>query len=212
MKNLTLIALCFISFNALSQNSKPEFDGSKWKTPYTLAFPEGWGVERFPIPIEFAPSIPYKGVEYIRFTPGWGNVSSEEYWSYAFLWYLDETPVTNAKVIEGNLTAYYTGLIGRNIERRKIPEDKLFPVKVSMKEVTTESGDLKTYHGTIAMLDYMEQKPIILNCVVHLKSCAGQKQGFIFYEISPKPMTNKVWTSFIFLWNSFDCKVAEEKK
>jgi len=212
MKNLIIIIFSFISFGALAQNSKPEFDGSKWKPPYSLALPEGWGVERFPIPIEFAPSIPYKGVEDIRFTPGWGNAKSEEYWSYAFLWYLDETPVTRPKIIEDNLTAYYTGLIGRNIEKRKIPADKLFPVKVSVREVTTEPGDLKTYHGTIAMLDYMEQKPIILNCVVHLKSCAGQREGFIFYEISPRPMTDKVWTSFASLWKGFDCKVTEEKK
>ncbi|HEV8515813.1 MAG TPA: hypothetical protein VGQ59_21175 [Cyclobacteriaceae bacterium] len=207
MKKIAFIFLCLISFNVSAQ----DFDGHNWKAPYTLSVPEGWGVERFLIPIEFAPSIPYKGVEDIRFAPGWGNAQSEEYWSYAFLWYLDEVPITNEATIQTNLNAYYTGLIGRNIERRKIPKEKLFPVKTSVKEVNTESGDQKTFKGTIDMLDYMEQRPITLNCVVHVKSCPGQAKGFIFYEISPKPSTDKIWKSLELLWKNFDCKVNEKK-
>jgi len=207
MKKFTFILFCFLACNLSAQ----DFDGHNWKAPYTLSFPEGWGVERFLIPIEFAPSIPYKGVEDIRFAPGWGDPKTEEYWSYAFLWYLDEMPVTNEAVIQTNLNAYYTGLIGRNIERRKIPAEKLFPVKTLVKEVKAEAGDLKTFQGTINMLDYMEQKPMILNCVVHVKSCPGQTKGFIFYEISPKPSTDKIWTSLELLWKSFECKAPEKK-
>jgi len=208
MKQVAIILFSFIAFHVSAQ----EFDGANWKAPYTLSAPEGWGVERFLIPIEFAPSIPYKGVEDIRFTPGWGNAKSEEYWSYAFLWYLNEMPATNETTIQTNLNAYYTGLIGRNIEKRKIPSEKLFPVKTSVKEVKSESGDLKTFHGAINMLDYMEQKPITLNCIVHLKSCAGQNRGFIFYEISPKPSTDKIWASLAQVWKSFECTAAAEKR
>ena len=207
MNRVTIILLCLITSGTLAQ----QFDGSNWKAPYTLNFPDGWGVERFLIPIEFAPSIPYKGVEDLRFTPGWGNAKSQEYWSYAFLWYLDELPFTNEATIQTNLNAYYTGLVGRNIEKRKIPSEKLFPVKTSIKEIKTESGDLNTFRGTISMLDYMEQKPITLNCVVHLKSCPGQAKGYLFFEISPRPSNDKIWTSLGLLWESFDCQVASKK-
>jgi hypothetical protein len=208
MKKYTFILFCFIAFDVSAQ----DFDGHNWKAPYTLSFPEGWGVERFLIPIEFAPSIPYKGVEDVRFAPGWGDPKTEDYWSYAFLWYLDEMPITNEITIQTNLSAYYTGLIGRNIEKRKIPSEKLFPVKTLVKEVKTEVGDFKTYQGTVNMLDYMEQKPMILNCVIHVKTCADQTKGFIFYEISPKPLSDKIWTSLELLWKEFDCKAAAEKK
>ena len=30
-------------------------------------------------------------------------------------------------------------------------------------------SDLETYTGTIEMLDYMQQKPIVLNCMIHLR-------------------------------------------
>ena len=43
--------------------SKTEFDAQKWLPTYDLATPKDWGIERFPIPINFAPEIPYEGVE-----------------------------------------------------------------------------------------------------------------------------------------------------
>ncbi len=62
------------------------------EAPYHLSIPKDWTIERFLITISFAPQISYKGVEDIRFTPGWGKVDSDEYWTYAFLWYLDAHP------------------------------------------------------------------------------------------------------------------------
>src|SRR5689334_18671702 len=145
MKNLIPVIFCLVSFSTYGQDiTKTEFDGHKWEAPYHLAIPEGWGVERFLIPISFAPQIPYKGVEDIRFTPGWGNVKTDEYWTYAFLWYLDGTPKTDAKIIADNLQAYYTGLININRESYKVPVEKLTLVVTSFKKVRNDKGDLKT--------------------------------------------------------------------
>ncbi len=212
MKNLIVAILCLTSLSTFAQTPEVEFDGKQWKAPYTLGIPKGWDIERFLIPISFAPKILYKGVEDIRFTPGWGKAKSDEYWTYAFLWYLDYRPKTNVKIVANNLKAYYTGLVGSNIEPRKITADKLVPVKTAFKKVKTNKGDLKTFSGTIDMLDYMEQKPIILNCIVHLKICSGQNKTFLFYEISPKPFSDNIWQSLNQLWTGFNCnKVAEAK-
>ncbi len=206
MKNLIIIILCFASFTSASQNSKVDFDGSKWQAPYKLIVPAGWSVERFLIPIDFAPEIHYEGVEDLRFTPGWGNVQSNEYWTYAFLWYLDSTQVMDEKIIENNLKEYYTGLVGRNIKPRSIPAEKVIPVKTSFKKTTTSEGDLQTYSGEVYMLDYMEQKTITLNCIVHLRSCNGENKTFVFNEISPKPFTDEIWKTLNQLWSDFKCK------
>jgi len=212
MKNSIPALFCLISLCTFGQVSKVEFDGHKWDAPYTLGFPKGWDVERFLIPIEFAPQILYKGVEDIRFTPGWGNSKTDEYWSYAFLWFLDGKPGITEKTIEHDLKAYYTGLVGRNIVPRKIPNDKLIPVKAAFKQVKTYTGDLKTFNGTIHMLDYMAQIPIVLNCIVHIKSCPGKNNTFIFNEISPKPYTANVWQSLNQLWAGFSCDKASGAK
>src|SRR5262245_29619798 len=132
MRKCLLMIVLFLSLKSQGQNPNEEFDGHKWKSPYVLDTIQGWGIERFLIPISFAPSIPYKGVEDIRFTPGWAKKTSNEYWSYAFLWYLDGTVTFDAKTIENNLKEYYTGLVKVNRDSSKIA-DKLFPVISSIK-------------------------------------------------------------------------------
>src|SRR5215218_6976642 len=110
MKKLFNLIFCLVPLIFYGQEVKTKFDGHTWEAPYYLDVPANWIVERFLIPISFAPKIPYKGVEDIRFAPGWGDVKSEEYWSYTFLWYLDGTPQTSSEIIAKNLKAYYTGL------------------------------------------------------------------------------------------------------
>jgi hypothetical protein len=206
----SLIALLIITTSALAQTQGKEFDAEKYVPPYNLAMPQGWGIERFSIPIEFAPSIPYKGVEDLRFAPGWPDSKSNGYWTYAFLWNLEGHPESNPQIIEKNLTAYYSGLVGRNIERRKIPQEKLVPIKVMIKQQTTaDQGDLQTYSGTIDMLDYMAQLPITLNCIVHIKTCPLQQNNtFMFYQISPRPLTDNIWKELQNLWTTFECGKA----
>ncbi len=203
MKNVLIVIFSFIALNTVAQ--EVEFDGHKWEAPYHLSTPKGWAIERFRIPISFAPEINYKGVEDIRFTPGWANSKSEEYWTYAFLWYLDSLPKTDARIIEANLRAYYTGLIKVN-SGNKIPPEKQIPVMTAFKETQTNKEDLQTYSGTVEMLDYMQQKPIKLNCMVHLRYCAAEKKAFMFYELSPQPFTHNTWQVLDQLWLDFKCK------
>lgn len=204
MKYVLALLLYFCALTVDAQDTKPAFDGHTWVAPYTLPTPKGWGIERFPLPISFAPSIPYQGVEDIRFTPGWGKANNEEYWSYAFLWYLDGTIKMDAHTIESNLKAYYTGLI--SVNGKDIPSEKLIPVVTTFKATKKAKGDIKTFSGSVVMLDYMTQKPITLNCKVHWKTCKGQNKTYFFYELSPQPFTHSVWVSLGQLWLDFKCE------
>jgi hypothetical protein len=204
MKNILCVVVLFLFLKSSGQNAKEEFDGKKWEAPYMLDTLKGWDVERFLIPISFAPSIPYKGVEDIRFTPGWAKKTTDEYWSYAFLWYVDGTPTFDANTIENNLKAYYSGLIKVNTDPAKIA-DKLFPVTSSIKPRSTGKGDLKTFEGSVTMLDYMSQQPITLNFVIHIRSCEGKDKTFAFHEISPRPYSEDVWKRLHQLWVNFKC-------
>jgi len=204
MKNILFVVATLLFLKASGQNSKEGFDGKKWEAPYVLDTLKGWDVERFLIPISFAPAIPYKGVEDIRFTPGWAKKTTNEYWSYAFLWYLDGSPAFDAKTIENNFKAYYTGLIKVNTDSSKIA-DKLFPVTSSIKSRATEKGDLKSFEGSVTMLDYMSKQPITLNVVIHIRSCAGKDKTFVFHEISPMPYSDDVWKKLHQLWINFKC-------
>jgi hypothetical protein len=204
MKHLSFIFLFAVSITVYGQETNPAFDGHNWEAPYTLPIPSDWTIERFLIPISFAPQIQYKGVEDIRFSPGWGKSSSADYWSYAFLWYLDGDIKMDAATIESNLKAYYEGLI--QINGQAISKEKIIPVETAFKTITKENGDLKTFEGTVKMLDYMTEKPFVLNVKVHVKSCASLKNTYIFYELSPQPYTHSIWKSLNHLWVNFKCR------
>src|ERR1043165_6206745 len=105
MKTTMILVSCLFSAAVYGQETRPGSDGHTWEASYNLPTPEGWGVERFPIPINFAPEIPYQGIEDIRFTPGWAKVKSAEYWSYAFLWYLEGDIETCPGSINNDLKA-----------------------------------------------------------------------------------------------------------
>lgn len=204
MKTVCSIIIFFCFFSASAQQAT-EFDGKKWEAPYHLATPINWDVERFLVPVSFAPSIPYKGIEDIRFTPGWGKIESNEYWSYAFLWFLEGVQAFDSKTLENHLTAYYTGLFNVNTDKTKIDTTNLIPVKVSINQRKTGNGDLKTFEGTVKMNDYMTKKPITLHLIVHIKFCEGQNNTFAFFELSPKPFSDTIWSSLDQLWLGFKC-------
>lgn len=210
MKYAVIIFLLTSPLFSFCQSTREEFDSKKWEPPYNLDFPLGWGIERFLIPISFAPKIPYRGVEDIRFTPGWGKAESADYWSYVFLWYLDGQQKITAKIVENNLKKYYSGLV--KAIQVDSSDNKSITVRTIIKKGKTQKGDLKTFYGSVYMLDYMANKPITLYCKVHLKSCSGQNKTFIFYEISPKDYTDNVWQSLDILWTDFSCDKSLEAK
>jgi hypothetical protein len=202
-KNIFTVAVlfCLVSCNS-NGNKKPNGNNAG----HSFDIPTGgWTSERIPFPISFAAGIPYKGVEDVRFAPGWGNPASEEYWSYEFLWWLDNNPVINEDTLNQNLQSYYTGLVNDNITRRNIAAGKVVPVKVVLKKINAAPGDINTYSGTVSMLDYMVQQPMLLNCLVHQKKCSVKNKTAILFEMSPQPFTNNVWQKLNQLQSGFDC-------
>jgi hypothetical protein len=181
------------------------FDVHNWTPPYELKAPKGWGVEQFSLPPDFASAMMLKGVEDVRFAPGWAEHTSEEYWSYSYLWWIDGKPEVNAKSLQENLKVYYSGLVGENVKERKIAIDKVVPTEVSIAKTKPAAGDVQTFTGTIRMLDYMTQSPMVLNTIVHVKDCGAQNQTAVFIKISPKPHKHSIWQQMDNIKASFSC-------
>jgi hypothetical protein len=208
----TYLLLSFAASILLSCNSAPK-EKQKEKTvyaEYSLPFPDKWTKEIFPIPVSFAPEINYKGHEEIRFAPGWGDSTKNDYWSYAFLWCLDNDPTISDSVVENNLKYYYNGLVRSNDPQFHIPNSKMNMTETSFEKLAPENGDMQTFKGTIKMLDYMRGQPQILNSIVHLKFCSTINKYMIFHEISPKPFTDPVWTDLTKLWTGFECEAKNQ--
>src|SRR5215213_4932562 len=97
IKKLFVLLTC-ISLLSCDQNSTTKTNKADTVISYILPFPPGWGTEIVSLPPAFAPAITYKGVEDIRFAPGWAKAGSNEYWTYAFLWNLKDSVHMDAKI------------------------------------------------------------------------------------------------------------------
>ena len=133
IKCLLALILLFIisSCDNNTQNKKGKSLG------YDFPAPKNWQTERIPFPIGFAPQISYSGFEDLRFAPGWEFTTSEEHWTYTFLWWLDGSPQINNTILQENLKIYYTGLIERNIKPKNIPATKVTVPAVMIKKIET---------------------------------------------------------------------------
>ena len=137
----------------------------------------------------------------MRFTPGWAKAVYEEYWTYAFLWWLDGNITTNADTIAAQLKAYYTGLVNANGDGFMNPA-----VTTNFSKATSMGNDLATYTGTVKMTDYMQRRPIRLNARVHVQACAGAGNTVLFFELSPQPFNHRNWPKLLQLWTDFSCE------
>jgi hypothetical protein len=175
--------------------------------PYTFGVPDGWRIERSSFPPPFAPAVKLTGIEEIRFPAGWGVAGSEEYWSLAYLFWLDAGQKIDAAVLQENIKAYYDGLVvtGGGPVKHNIPADKMVPTRVAIKKVAAEPDDVDTYMGTVDMLDYMAMKPIRLNFMAHVKSCSDTKHFPVFLELSPKPFEDGLWYELKRMKKGFKC-------
>jgi len=163
--------------------------------PYNFTAPGNWAVERSSFPPPFAPDVKLRGVEEIRFMPGWGVAGAYDYWSLAYLFWLEAGQEVDASVLREMIRTYYDGLIvnGGGGGPRNIPKEKIFPTKVSIQKVKTEEDDADTWMGTVDMLDYKLLAPMKLYFTAHRKGCADKKHFPVFLELSPRSFEDPIW-------------------
>ena len=93
-----MYALFFIQCNTSTPENK-------------LLAPKNWKSEIIKFPLKFAPTLKYSGEEYVRFAPGWGDITASDYFSYAFLWNINEAPQLSTSKLEQEMEAYFDGLM-----------------------------------------------------------------------------------------------------
>ena len=84
--------------------------GDDGELPFAMPIPDGWRTETIPFPLEFAPDLPYTGLEELRFAPGMFEAGSPDFWSYAFVWWVDAGQPTDLGSLAAHLESYFRGL------------------------------------------------------------------------------------------------------
>lgn len=84
------------------------------------SIPAGFRGETIPFPLDFAPGLAHKGVEELRFAPGFFDPAAPGYWSYAFVWRTEDPAALDAQALGAELTVYFRGLTEAVDEAKQI--------------------------------------------------------------------------------------------
>ncbi len=154
-----------------------------------LAANENWRSEIIDFPLEFAPSLEYSGTEYIRFSPGWGKENAVDYFSYVFLWVLNQDPKLSSKKLESDMEHYFDGLA--SIVSK---EDLKLNIDIIKSKAFFEKVNDSVYAGKILTYDpFTTKKDISLNAIVTYRFCKSEKNHLVLFNISPQTPEHQLW-------------------
>ncbi|MEE9348675.1 MAG: serine hydrolase domain-containing protein [Flavobacteriaceae bacterium] len=148
---------------------------------------ENWGKEVFTFPIRFAKEISYTGFEEAHFPKGWRKEDGPEFWSYAFVWQIDENFTLSNKQLTTDLQTYFDGLL-QSVNKEK---GKLLPKTiVTLNKVKGHSkflGNLKIYDS------FITKKPLKLNVSIEQLQNNYNHKTTILFRFSPKEFSDDIW-------------------
>ncbi len=185
MKNLIALSVLLVSLSLVvhAQNSKPQL----------LKEPANWAFERFELPPQFAPSIPYKGAEELRFSPGMFKKDSANYFTYAFVAELENTTAVSKNDIDNYLSLYFKGLCSSTAKDRKLIIDTS-KINVSIEKKNGTPSNETIYNASLNTFGvFADGAPVKLNMEVKVLTNASAKKTYLLFIVSPQEKTNAVW-------------------
>ena len=200
MKNIVAAFVCLmtITIGAKAQNSKPEF----------LKGPVSWEFERFALPPNFSPNFPYKGVEELRFSPGMFNKDSVNYFSYAFVARLDNTPAFTQEQVKNYLLVYFKGLCASTAKQRNLTIDTAqitvstepgvrtlgSPVTPGSAEKQITNSGPPAYNAVLRIFGvFADGVPVRLNAEIKVISDPRTQTTLLVCIASPQPKSHPIW-------------------
>lgn len=184
------IAACLLACSP-ARAPEPAPAGFIWPVP------AGWKKETIPFPLDFAPELPYRGVEELRFMPGFFDPKAGGFWSYAFVWWVEGQPRLDAAILSANLRTYFVGLA------RAVAEGK-FPVDPSAFQVSLAPGEDRGFRGTLRVLDAFKTHEMIdLLARIRVTTCGDHTA--VLAAIAPPPWTPEKTEALEALTRAFAC-------
>lgn len=182
MKQISLIIM-------MSLLSYMSFSQEKLKTDLLIS-EDSWGKEIISMPIHFAPQIPYKGIEEIRFAPGWSKPKEDGFWSYVFVWNIDLNKQLTANDLETYLQYYFDGLM--NVVNKE--KEKVLPKTVALFIKKENNIKVNEFVGKLQIYNAFHTKEVMqLHCTVKQYYCAEQQRSMVLFRFSPKDQKHPIW-------------------
>ena len=204
MKRLVILMLALSTIIGVpavfSQEDSPEDS----ETPFYLPTPAGWRTETLAFPLEFAPQLFDRGLEELRFAPGMFEQGSEDFWTYAFVWWLPVGSEIEANRLAADLGTYFSGLARAVAKGKNLTiDDAVFEVEMVAVEGGTTGWD---FEGMAEILDtFVTAETVVLNIRAKFVLCVSQHHGALLFELSPQSLDHGVWQTLGQIRDGFRC-------
>lgn len=183
-----MLVLALISILAAPVDAKP--------VPFVWEVPAGWRTETIPFPLPFAPALKHRGLEELRFSPGMFKPGAADFWSYGFVWWLEDEQAPTAAALEQELPVYFRGL------SETVGKDKYKFDPKRFKAHFRQEGD--SIVGQIDGYDaFTSGEPIALNARFTPVRCG--KNTALAVAISPADFKAPIWTQLNALTAKVHC-------
>lgn len=148
---------------------------------------EDWASETIDLPPDFAPDMP-KGVEELRFAPGWRDPESDSFWSYAIVMWIDE-PIADSQRVTELLEIYYDGLMSV-FAHKEFGEVSIKPAQVLTQRIAPNK-----FKARMHLIDaFATFEPIEL--FVRVETAAiSESRSTVRIRVSSQPTEHQIWES-----------------
>ena len=154
-------------------------------TPDLLTRLPDWKTEIIAFPFGFAPSIPYKGYEDLRFAPNWSDSTHTQFWTYVIAWSIDEKKPVSKKDLSTHIKAYYDGLM-------RVKAINTGNSKPATALKLKQKG--KQFRGTMQVYDnFFTHKVITLYLEIEQYYCTTLNRRIVQFRISKQHFEHPFW-------------------
>lgn len=140
-----------------------------------------WNQEIFHFPIPFAPEINFEGFEDARFPEDWSKKDSSDFWSYVFVWCINDSVEITSSGMEDYIQIYFNGLMNCQ---------NTVAVFFEKESINTT----KKFEGKIKTLDALVTKE---NMTLYVSAehfyCDESKTTYLVFRFSPQEFEGNVW-------------------
>ena len=176
--------------------------------------PPQWKHETIAFPLDFAPDISHRGLEELRFPPHFFEPVSPNYWSYAFIWWLDGQPAIDQPALEHDLMRYFRGLCTA-VGGKKYRFDParfrvtLTPMAAPDAQTSSEAGGALAWRGQVRTYDpFATGAELLLFMDVQVRDCQAAGRRAVLFAASPRPFTDDIWRVLTERQTSLKCQAA----
>jgi hypothetical protein len=160
-------------------------------------------------PLGFAKDLEYKGHEDLRFAPGMFKAEAPDYFSYAFVMWIDGAMSFEPASLEKDLLKYYKGLCASVAKGKKLDLD-LSKIKVQVtkqeQKGTLGGEDADFLHARIDWYDpFVTGKPLTLHLELWGRPADAGKRRCLFALASPREKTAPIWDALRKIQAGFTC-------